>query len=265
MHIFKINNLHKVLGVDNVFGFGNLKGDKCKNAENIEFKPYINFVWANQINNFDVNNYNNLIKSKSNIDENGCNEILSYNGYIRDIMYLYEYGVRAIEMKGKFEVTKGTISNINNLGILMDCNGLEDKDFDNLRKYTATPFFSTIGNSFDVCSNANNLKIERLKAIRDAQGVVGVNIEDKYLTSHVGRYDSFEYMFKHIDYLIETVGEDCIGFSCGFNQGLILPWEVQKCKDMQIVYHWLEEYYGREVCEKLMFKNVLRLIENVLK
>ncbi len=248
-----------------MFGFGNLKGDKCKNVENQEFKPYINFVWTNNISNFDVGNYNNLVKSRLNIDRNGCNEILSYNGYLRDINYLYEYGVRAVELKNKFEVSKSNISNMNNLGILMDCNGLEDKDFNNLKKFSTTPFFSTIGNSFDVCSNSNNLKNERLEGIKEVKGVVGINIEDKYLTSHVGRYDSFEYMFKHIDYLIETVGEDCIGFSCGFNQGLILPWEVQREKDMKIVYHWLEEYYGKEVCEKLMFKNVLRLLENVLK
>ncbi len=248
-----------------MFGFGNLKGDKCKSAENEEFKPYINFLWTSNIYNFDIGNYKNLVKTKDNIDKSGCNEILSYNGYVRDVNYLYEYGVRAVELKDKFEISKSNISNMNNLGILMDCNGLDDESFKNLVKYSSTPFFTTIGNSFDICSNDSNMKIERLKAIKEVKGVVGVNIEDKYLTSHIGRYDSFEYMFKLVDYLIENLGEDSIGFSCAFNQGLILPWEVQKTKDMKIVYHWLEEYYGKSVCEKLMFKNVLGFIEGVLK
>ncbi len=248
-----------------MFGFGNLKGDKCKKVDTVEFMPYINFVWANKINNIDFSNYYNLVRGKNNIDKNGCNEILAYNGYLRDINYLYEQGVRAVEIKNKFETSKAVISNMNNLGILMDCNGLSDSDFKNLRKYSTTPFFTTIGNSFDICSMSENLKIGPLEAIRDVQGVVGINIEDKYLTSRIGRYDSFEYVFKHIDYLIENLGEDCIGFSCGFDQGLILPWEVQKSKDMKIVYYWLEEYYGEEICKKLMFGNILRLIENVLK
>ena len=92
------------------------------------------------------------------------------------------------------------------------------------RALSDAPLVATHSNAHALCPHSRNLTDRQLAAIRESGGMVGVNFATSFLRPD-GRRDPdtpLERDGRHIDYLIEQVGEDGVGFGSDFD-GATMP------------------------------------------
>ncbi len=266
--------------VEKVSGYADLSGvdDNEIDIDIKKFKPFINFKWFNEL--IDVNilmlkdvdkntkSYK-IVLSYDDLDINTNQLIINcYNGKIdsvKDLDKIFNMGFRVIRLCDNIKITKHTAKYIDNSQLIIDVYGMNEKNYKKLCKYTTKPIFLSIGNSKTISTNKRNVDDSKIKAVRGLNGIVGINITKDHLSTSIGRYDSFEYIFRHIDYLIDLVGVDNLSFSAGFHANNILPWEVGKLGDIKVVENWLKVFYGEEVVEKIMWRNAYNFLMKSLK
>ncbi len=254
-------------------GYADLSGVDDNNSEINNFTPFVNFKWNNNMKCQVTNHYNQLTKEKIVLTKEDFKKedkqfkILCYNGEIeniKDLSKIYDYGYRIVRLQDYIRVTKFNIKVLDSSNLIIDTYSMNEKNFKKLAKYTTKPLFLSIGNSKTISQNHKNASDAQIKTVKELNGVVGINITKEHLTTNIGRYDSFEYIFRHLDYLIELIGVDNLCFSAGFDNNNILPWEVSKLSDVKVVENWLKVFYGNEVAEKIMWKNAYNFLEKSL-
>ena len=109
---------------------------------------------------------------------------------------------------------------------------------------------------------ARNLTDKQLDAIRESRGLVGVNYATAMLRSD-GRSDGdtpLIDMVRHIDYLVERVGIDCVALGSDFD-GATIPEEIGDAAGNQKLIAALQRVgYGARDLEKLASGNWLRIL-----
>lgn len=243
-------------------GYGDLYGINKKYLEEAEkYKPFINFIWDS-----DINESGQSLLSRKDYSSKGVNNILGARNIrsIDEVLYFYNKGVRAFGFNKEIDFDDELIRNINNLNIIIDTIDLGDESFNSFLEIYEKPIIITSGNIKEVCKYEKNIRISKLRRIHQAGGIVGINLNIKHLTEYTGRNNSLEAILNHIDYIIDKTDENTVCFGCGFGDSNILPWEVQSPKDMKVIEHWLEVYYGEVVKDKIMYKNIARIIKDCL-
>ncbi len=254
-------------------GYADLSGINENNNDIKNFEPFINFKWGDKLEtneNESFANFNKQINVFSKYDLKVTNtqlNVMCYRGTINNIKSLkdiYNKGYRVVRIYDYIKITKSNVKILNDSKLIIDTYGMSEKNLKKFLKYTIKPACLSIGNSSTISKNKNNAKDANIKAIKELNGVVGINISREHLNTTVGRYDSFEYIFRHIDYLIDLIGEDNLCFSVGFDNQSIYPWEVNKLGDVKVVENWLKVFYGKGTAEKIMWKNAYDFLERSL-
>ncbi len=249
-------------------GYADLSGVDDSNADIKNFKPFINFKWSSKLDNYTNLDKQNIVLTKKDLKNNNSElNIMCYNGIIKNVKHLnevYDLGYRVVRLSDHIKITKLNIKGIENSKLIIDTFNMSERNLKRLVKYTSNPIFLSIGNSSTISNNKKNASDMHIKLVKSTNGVIGINISKEHLTTNVGRYDSFEYIFRHIDYLIDLIGVDNVCFSAGFDNNNILPWEVSKLRDIKVVENWLKVFYGAEVVEKIMWKNAFNFLEECL-
>lgn len=244
-----------------MFGFGDLNGVYIdKGPEYI--KPIYNLVWYNKID--EITDGDRFIRKKEEDNGIGINNILAYGGKIDSIPKLYDLGVRVIRINNNIDINEKNIIALNKKRIAIDCVGVSNDDFYRIMNTTKIPVLTTIGNSKSINNNNNNLTDEKLIFMKKTNSLVGLNLDNRYLTGHIGKDNSFEYIFKHIDYIINLIGYKnlCITSNLGTdNQN---PWELKSIEQIYILRNYLLEYYGIHVVERIIYKNIHNFLKKTI-
>ncbi len=254
--------------------YADLSGFDEVNFDILKVRPLINFKWSNDLNlkkekeigiEKQIIDKYRIVLSKEDLNLNETSlKIKCYNNSstkIKHLKEIYDNGYRVLRLNDSIKLSTLNIKQLDNINIIIDAYNMSERNFKKLSKLTTRPIFFSIGNSKTVSLNKNNANDTQIKVIKELGGVVGINITKEHLTTNIGRYDSFEYIFKHIDYLIELIGADNVCFSAGFSQNSILPWEVSKLSDLKVIENWLKVFYDEEVCEKVMWKNAYKFLQ----
>lgn len=112
----------------------------------------------------------------------------------------------------------------NELGILIDLSHMNEAGFNDVAALSDAPLVATHSNAHALCPSPRNLTDRQLHAIRDTGGMVGLNFASFYLNAD-GSADprtGWDVMLRHMDHLIETLGEDHVGLGSDFD-GCVLP------------------------------------------
>ncbi len=250
-------------------GYADLNGINVELEEIKKLKPVINFNWNNEINLGSVQlgskaNENIVLKNTDLSTDKSQINVMCYNGKIMNISTLkniYDMGYRVVRLEDSIKLTKLNIMQIDKINLIIDTYNMNERNFNKLIKNTNKPLFLSSGNSTSISNNKKNSNDARIKAIKQKNGIVGINITNEHLTTNIGRYNSFEYIFRHVDYLIDLIGVDNLCFSVGFDKNKILPWEVNKIGDIKVIENWLKVFYGDDVVEKIMWKNAFDFLE----
>jgi membrane dipeptidase len=115
----------------------------------------------------------------------------------------------------------------NRLGVLLDLSHLNEKGFFEVAALSEAPLVATHANAHALCPASRNLTDRQLDAIRDSDGIVGVNFAVSFLRGD-GREEEdtpLEAIVDHVDYLVERVGIERVGFGSDFD-GAKVPREI---------------------------------------
>ena len=115
----------------------------------------------------------------------------------------------------------------NRLGILVDVSHLNEAGFWDVAGLSAAPLVATHSNAHALCPASRNLLDTQLDAIRESNGVVGVNFAVTFLREDglLVRETPILEIVRHIDYLVDRMGIDHVAFGSDFD-GAVVPDEL---------------------------------------
>jgi membrane dipeptidase len=150
----------------------------------------------------------------------------------------------------------------NQLGILIDVSHLNEKGFWDVVRTSDRPIVATHSNAHALCPVSRNLTDDQLRAIRDSNGMVGVNFAVSFLRPD-GKNDAdtpLQTVVDHVNYLIEHLGEDGVGFGSDFD-GATMPAQIGDVAGLPRLVEALRPHYGEATLKKLGTENWLRILD----
>ena len=168
---------------------------------------------------------------------------------------------------GLSDAGRALVRACNTLGILLDVSHLNEQGFWDLAALTQAPIVATHSAVHAICPTTRNLTDKQLDAIRDSDGMVGVNFEVSALRPD--GYDEpdtpLKLLVRHIDYLVERLGIDRVGFGSDFD-GATMPRELSDAAGLPILLAELQQHgYDTQSLRKLCFENWLRVLQRTWK
>jgi membrane dipeptidase len=150
----------------------------------------------------------------------------------------------------------------NRLGILVDLSHLNEAGFWDVQSLSDAPLVATHSNAHALCGSSRNLTDRQLDAVRDSGGVVGVNFAVSFLRED-GRNDPatpITEIVRHIDYLVQRMGIDHVGFGSDFD-GATIPTELGGVAGLpKLVAALGDAGYDDGAVAKLTHENWLRVL-----
>ena len=128
---------------------------------------------------------------------------------------------------GLTEAGKDLVRECNRLGIMLDLSHLNAAGVRDVAKISDAPLVATHSNAHAISPHARNLTDEQLAVIRDSDGMVGLNFAVAFLRpdGQMREDVSLDLMMRHLDHLIEHLGEDRVGLGSDFD-GATVPADI---------------------------------------
>ena len=149
---------------------------------------------------------------------------------------------------------------------MIDLSHLNAAGVDDVARISTKPLVATHSNAHAVCASARNLTDRQLGQIRDSGGMVGLNFATFFLAED-GVSDvnmGFDPMLRHIDYLLEKLGEDHVGLGSDFD-GAVIPAAVGDVTGVPSLLQAMSDHgYGPELVAKVACDNWLALLDRTL-
>lgn len=223
----------------------------------------------------------NVLKHKAAtllaIEEGGA-----IDGSLEALRCLYELGVRAMTLtwsnrndiadgineeatgSGLTLFGKQVVAEMNRLGMLVDVSHISTAGFWSVIETSTKPIIATHSNAKSLCSHPRNLNDEQIKALAQNGGLAGITFAGQFLEED-WRNACIESVYKHIDYMLNLIGnDDHIGFGSDFDGISHPPYNIQGVQDYKPLIEYLSKYYSDETIKKITHQNVINLLQKVL-
>lgn len=223
----------------------------------------------------------NVLKHKAAtmlaIEEGGA-----IDGSLEALRCLYELGVRAMTLtwsnrndiadgineeatgSGLTLFGKQVVAEMNRLGMLVDVSHISTAGFWSVIETSTKPIIATHSNAKSLCSHPRNLNDEQIKALAQNGGLAGITFAGQFLEED-WRNACIESVYKHIDYMLNLIGnDDHIGFGSDFDGISHPPYNIQGVQDYKPLIEYLSKYYSDETINKITHQNVIKLLQKVL-
>jgi membrane dipeptidase len=157
---------------------------------------------------------------------------------------------------------KDLVRACNRLGIVIDVSHLNERGFWDVAALSDAPLVATHSNAHALCPHARNLTDRQLAAIGETGGMVGINFAVSFLRPD-GRRDAdtpVALVIDHLAYVMDRVGEDCVGFGSDFD-GTDIPADIGHAGNLQKLVDLMRARdFGEPVIEKICWRNWLRVL-----
>lgn len=124
-------------------------------------------------------------------------------------------GVEGNSDSGLTSFGKDVIKEMNRLGMIVDISHLNEKGFWDAIEISKNPIIASHSDCKALCSNIRNLNDEQIKAISAKKGVIGINFLPQFLKDD--GIATIEDVVDHIDYIVNLVGPEYVGFGSDFD------------------------------------------------
>ncbi len=168
---------------------------------------------------------------------------------------------------GLTEAGKDLIRLCNELGILIDLSHMNQAGFEDVARLSTSPLVATHSNVHALSASPRNLTDRQLQQIRESNGMVGLNYSVGFLRADgMGNADTgLDVMVRHIDCLIDKLGEDRVGLGSDFD-GCTVPNAIKDVTGVPKLLAALAEHgYGAPLLDKLARGNWLACLDRSLK
>jgi len=152
----------------------------------------------------------------------------------------------------------------NRLGILVDLSHLNEAGFWDVAGLSEAPLVATHSNAHALCAASRNLTDAQLDAIRDSNGVAGVNFAVTFLREDGSLVPDtpITEIVRHIDYFVERMGIDHVAFGSDFD-GAEIPVELGGAAGLPKLVDALQAAgYDDEAVAKITHGNWLRVLRD---
>ena len=149
------------------------------------------------------------------------------------------------------------------LNIMLDLSHLNEAGFWDVARHSTKPLVATHSNAHVICPHSRNLTDKQLAAICESDGMVGLNFAVAFLRDDGKMLADvpLEQMIRHLDHLIEHVGEDGVGFGSDYD-GAVVPEALTSCAGLPDLRHAMARHgYNDALIAKLCHGNWLRVLE----
>jgi len=164
---------------------------------------------------------------------------------------------------GLTDAGRRLVSACNQKRILIDLSHLNEKGFWDIAKLSDAPLVATHSNAWTLCNSARNLTDKQLAAIKESNGMVGVNFATCFLRPD-GKMTSdtpLSDVLMHIDYLLEHLGDTRVGIGSDFD-GAIMPKGIGDVGGLDALRAAFTEHgYDEALQQKICHSNWLNLLE----
>lgn len=150
----------------------------------------------------------------------------------------------------------------NRLGIAIDLSHITEQGFWDVAKTTDKPLIASHSNAHALTAVARNLTDRQLDAVSESRGIVGLNFATTMLRpdGQENAETPISDMVRHIDYLVERMGIDCVGLGSDFD-GATIPKGVGDAAGTQNLISALRDAgYGEIELQKICRENWLRVL-----
>jgi membrane dipeptidase len=155
----------------------------------------------------------------------------------------------------------------NRLGILIDLAHITEKGFWDVAGISHAPLAVTHAGAHALCPSTRNLTDKQLDAIKESDGVIGVNFHVGFLRRD-GRRDPntpLSEIVRHIDYMARRIGIGHVAFGSDFD-GAIMPLELGDVTGMPKLLNALRDHgYDENALRKITHENWMRLLRKTWK
>jgi membrane dipeptidase len=168
---------------------------------------------------------------------------------------------------GLTDVGRELVRGCNRLGIMLDLSHLNEQGFFDVAAYSDAPLVATHSNVHAICPTTRNLTDKQLDAIRESQGLVGLNfaVYDLREDSHRDADTPLDVLVRHIDYLVERLGIDGVALGSDFD-GTVIPGAIGDAAGLPKLADALRLHgYDGAALRKIAYENWLRVLRKTWK
>lgn len=204
-------------------------------------------------------------------------------GSIKNLRNFHDLGVRLMTLTWNYENSIGypnceesfrskglkpfgleVISEMNDLGMIIDVSHLSDGGFYDVARFSRAPFVASHSNSRAMCNHSRNLTDDMIKVLSEKGGVMGINFEKSFLEDS-GKVSSVADMIRHIAHIRNVGGIDVIAIGSDFDGINPRNLEISNAAEIKKLIDGLESsgFTSTEI-DKITHKNALRVIKEVL-
>lgn len=154
------------------------------------------------------------------------------------------------------------IKTCNKLGIAVDLAHITEKGFWDVAKTSTKPLIASHSNVHALTPVARNLTDKQMDAIKESQGLVGLNYAVTMLRDDARDFADtpISDMVRHIDYMVERMGIDCVALGSDFD-GATVPAGISDASGNQNLLEALKTAgYGDTEIAKIACENWLRVL-----
>ena len=163
---------------------------------------------------------------------------------------------------GLTEAGRRLVRACNDLGIVIDVSHLNERGFWDVADLTDAPLVASHSNVYALCPSTRNLTDPQLDAIAAMGGMVGVNFAVNFLREDATRDANtpLDVLVRHIDYLVERIGIERVGFGSDFD-GVMISREMGDVSGLPKLMSMLRDQgYDDPALRKLAHENWVRVL-----
>jgi membrane dipeptidase len=157
------------------------------------------------------------------------------------------------------------VSEMENLGMIVDVSHLSDEALDDVLAVASRPLVASHSNAKAIRDHRRNLTDDQLRRIAATGGLVGLTFAGVFIDADPTKV-TLERTLDHLDRLVSMAGEDHVGLGTDFDgftapYGMVMP----DCTSLpELTAGMLRRGYSGEAIRKVMGLNWLRVIGEVL-
>jgi membrane dipeptidase len=174
----------------------------------------------------------------------------------------YRYPCTPDTGPGLSDAGRRLVAACNRLGILLDLSHLNEQGFWDVARISNAPLVATHSNAHGICPVTRNLTDRQLDAIKASDGMVGVAFDVTMLRPDgwLELDTALGVIVDHIDYLVERIGVDRVGFGSDFD-GASIPTELKDVAGLPKLIEMLRQRgYDEPTLRKLTSENWIRVL-----
>jgi membrane dipeptidase len=163
---------------------------------------------------------------------------------------------------GLTEEGKTLVRQCNARRILVDVSHITEQGFWDVAAVTDAPIVATHSNAWSVANAPRNLTDKQLDAIKDSNGVAGLNYHVGFLRpdGETNTDTPLSILVDHVDYMVERMGIDCVALGSDFD-GAVMPNDLNDASELPALMQELRDRgYDDEAMTKIAHGNWVRVL-----